>query len=370
MSLPSGRRSGLFTAVAAALGLVLAVVAAPDSAHSGLAPVAAAPTGQPVADDLLASLSGATGWTNSAPLDAQSLRGKVVLVDFWTYSCINCLRTLPYLRAWAEKYKSAGLVVIGVHSPEFSFEQQPANVQRATQDLHIEFPVAIDSRFAIWHAFGNRFWPAFYLLDGKGRIRHHQFGEEGSADSERAIQQLLAETGRSTMPPGLVTPRGFGVQAAPGAAPPGSPETYLGHERTEGFASPGGLVADRSHEYTGATTLRVNQWALSGMWTAEPERVRLDRPNGRIAYRFHARDLHLVLGPATATGGQPVRFKVSIDGQPPQADHGFDVDPQGNGMIDAQRLYQLVRQTTSTRDRLFEIEFLDAGAQAYAFTFG
>ncbi|HSI60512.1 MAG TPA: cytochrome c biogenesis protein DipZ [Ideonella sp.] len=316
----------------------------------------------------LPSLSGATEWINSAALSAEGLRGKVVLVDFWTYSCINCLRTLPYVRAWAEKYKDAGLVVIGVHAPEFAFEKRSANVHQAVRDLRIGYPVAVDSDFAIWRAFGNQYWPAFYFVDAQGRIRHHQFGEGQYEKSEQVLQQLLAEAGQADVSRGMVSPSGQGTEAAPGPASALSAETYLGYERAGGFASPGGIVNDRTHSYRSAATLRPNQWALSGDWTVERERAVLARANGGIAYRFQARDLHLVLGPAA--DGKPVRFKLRIDGQAPLADHGTDTDAQGNGTITAQRLYQLVRQTASRKDRLFEIEFLDAGAQAYVFTFG
>ncbi|AGU51668.1 thioredoxin-like domain-containing protein [Variovorax paradoxus B4] len=315
------------------------------------------------------SLAGATGWLNSAPLAPEALRGKVVLVDFWTYSCINCLRTLPYLRAWAEKYKDAGLVVIGVHSPEFAFEKQPANVRKAVRDLGIGFPVAMDNDFAIWRGFDNQAWPAFYFIDAEGHIRHHQFGENRYDKAEQVIQQLLAEAGQTRIAAGLVAPLGQGTQAAPGAEPALSGETYLGHERAHGFASPGGIARDHAKVYQPASSpLRTNQWALAGDWTVEAERAVLNSANGRIAYRFQARDLHLVLGPAA--NGKPVRFRVLVDGKPPLADHGSDTDAQGHGVIDAQKLYQLVRQAASGRERLFEIEFLDAGAQAYAFTFG
>ncbi|MBD9662551.1 cytochrome c biogenesis protein CcdA/thiol-disulfide isomerase/thioredoxin [Variovorax paradoxus] len=315
------------------------------------------------------SLAGATEWINSVPLAPEALRGKVVLVDFWTYSCINCLRTLPYLRAWAEKYKDAGLVVIGVHSPEFAFEKKPANVRKAVKDLGIGFPVALDNDFAVWRGFDNQAWPAFYFIDAEGRIRHHQFGENRYDKAEQVIQQLLAEAGQTRIAAGLVAPLGQGTQAAPGAEPPLSGETYLGHERAHGFASPGGIARDRATVYRpAASALRTNQWSLAGDWTVEAERAVLNSANGRIAYRFQARDLHLVLGPAA--NGRPVRFRVLVDGKPPLADHGADTDAQGHGVIDAQKLYQLVRQAEGSRERLFEIEFLDAGAQAYAFTFG
>jgi cytochrome c biogenesis protein CcdA/thiol-disulfide isomerase/thioredoxin len=318
-----------------------------------------------------APLAGATEWINSAPLTPESLRGKVVLVDFWTYSCINCLRALPYVRAWADKYKDAGLVVVGVHTPEFAFEKQPANVRRATKDLGVGFPVAVDSNYAIWRAFDNQYWPALYFVDAQGRIRHHQFGEGKYAQSEQVIQQLLAEAGRPVVADAsraLVAPDGQGTQAAADAQPALSGETYLGYERANSFASPGGIASDRARVYQAPASLRTNQWALSGEWTVGSERAVLARANGRIAYRFHARDLHLVLGPSA--DGKPVRFRVWVDGKPPLADHGADTDAQGNGTIDAQRLYQLVRQQSNGQERLFEIEFLDAGAQAYVFTFG
>ena len=317
----------------------------------------------------LPSLAGATGWINSPPLTPEALRGKVVLIDFWTYSCINCLRTLPYVRAWADKYKDAGLVVLGVHAPEFAFEKNPANVRKAVKDLGIGFPVALDNDFAIWRGFDNQAWPAFYFVDAQGRIRHHQFGENRYDKAEQVIQQLLAEAGQADVAAGLVAPLGQGTQAAPGAEPAQSGETYLGHARAHGFASPGGIARDRAKAYeSAASSLRTNQWALGGDWTVEAERAVLNHANGRIAYRFKARDLHLVLGPMA--DGKPVRFTVRVDGQPPLADHGADTDAQGHGVVDAQKLYQLVRQSAGGRERLFEIEFLDAGAQAYAFTFG
>ncbi|MDQ0045449.1 cytochrome c biogenesis protein CcdA/thiol-disulfide isomerase/thioredoxin [Variovorax boronicumulans] len=314
------------------------------------------------------SLAGATEWINSPPLTPEVLRGKVVLVDFWTYSCINCLRTLPYVRAWAEKYKDAGLVVLGVHSPEFAFEKRPANVRKATKDLGIDFPVALDNDFKIWRGFDNQAWPAFYFIDAEGRIRYHQFGENRYDKAEQILQQLLAEAGQRNLPAGVVAPKGEGTQAAPGDELAMSGETYVGAERAQGFASPGGLVNGRAHVYQSPAMLRTNQWALAGEWTVESERAVSNQPNGRIAYRFQARDLHLVLGPMA--DGKPVRFRVLIEGKAPLADHGADTDAQGYGTIEAQKLYQLVRQKKGASDRLFEIEFLDGGAQAYAFTFG
>lgn len=314
------------------------------------------------------SLDAASGWINSPPLTRDSLRGKVVLVEFWTQSCINCLRTLPYVRAWARKYRSAGLVVIGVHSPEFEFEQHATNVQRAVEMLQIDYPVALDSRHAIWRAFGNRAWPALYFIDAQGRIRHQQLGEGRYVEAERLIQQLLKEAGTGAVPTDLVAPQGEGTQAAASPVPAGSEETYIGFARAQGFSSAdGGLRRAADHTYAGAATLRSNQWTLAGAWRVGDEFALLRQAGGRIAHRFRARDLHMVLG---SDSGQPVRFRVRIDGRVPALDHGADTDPEGRGMLDTHRLYQLVRQGTPAVDRTFEIEFLDSGARAYAFTFG
>ncbi|MCB4769461.1 cytochrome c biogenesis protein DipZ [Ancylobacter sp. Lp-2] len=316
----------------------------------------------------LPSLGGAVSWLNSAPLSAEALRGKVVLVDFWTYSCINCIRTLPYIRAWADKYKDQGLVVIGVHSPEFAFEKKLDNVKEAVRDFGITYPVAVDSDFNIWRAFGNNYWPALYVVDAEGRIRYHQFGEGGYARSERVIQDLLAEAaGKPRAEGALVAPRAAGIQAAPDLAGMGSRETYVGYEQATGFASPEGVGADRPRDYTPGAP-RLNQWSLAGNWTVGAERAVLDTPDGGIVYRFSARDLNLVLGPGEAS--RPVRFRVSVDGAAPGADHGADVGPDGEGTVSETRLYQLVRQSGPVRERRFEIRFLDPGAEAYAFTFG
>ncbi len=316
----------------------------------------------------LPSLGSATEWLNSPPLTAAGLRGKVVLVDFWTYTCINWLRTLPYVRAWAEKYKDQGLVVIGVHTPEFEFEKNLDNVRRAAKDMRVEYPIAIDSRYAIWNAFSNQYWPALYFIDAQGRIRHHQFGEGDYEQSEMIIQQLLAEAGRSGGDHERASVEGRGAEAAADWASLKSAENYVGYERTENFASPGGAVLDKRRVYAAPAQLRLNHWALSGDWTVTKKAIVLNKPNGRIAYRFHARDLHLVMGPAAP--GVAVRFRVLIDGQPPGAAHGLDVDDQGNGALTEQRLYQLIRQPHPIADREFEIEFLDPGAEAFAFTFG
>ncbi|MGJ7568391.1 cytochrome c biogenesis protein DipZ [Variovorax sp. GB1R11] len=349
------------------------VESAPQQQDSGFVRTAAvlpepAPVRKLGVEGQFPSLAGATEWINSPPLTPEALRGKVVLVDFWTYSCINCLRTLPYVRAWAEKYKDAGLVVLGVHSPEFAFEKRSANVRKATKDLGIDFPVALDNDFRIWRGFDNQAWPAFYFIDALGRIRYHQFGENRYDKAEQIIQQLLAEAGQRNLPAGVVAPKGEGTQAAPGSELAMSGETYVGAERATGFASPGGLVGGRAHVYERPASLGTNQWAFTGDWTVEPERAVSNHANGRIEYRFQARDLHLVLGPAA--DGKPVRFRVLVDGKPPLENHGADTDEQGYGIIEAQKLYQLVRQAKNANDRLFEIEFLDGGAQAYVFTFG
>jgi len=312
-------------------------------------------------------LIGAVEWLNSPPLTAEGLRGKVVLVDFWTYSCINCLRAIPYVRAWAEKYAAQGLVVIGIHAPEFAFEKSVANVRKAVSDLKVAYPVAIDNDYAIWRAFKNEYWPAHYFVDANGRIRHHHFGEGDYDGSERVIQQLLKESGTAMSRTELVSVHATGAQAAPDLEDTLSPETYVGYERAEHFVSPGGAVRDRRHAYT-AGTPRLNEWGLSGVWTIRGEDARLDEKAGGIVYRFHARDLHLVLGQATI--GTPVRFRITIDGAPPGENHGTDVDAEGNGVVNEQRLYQLIRQTGSVRDHTFEIRFLTPGVQVYAFTFG
>lgn len=313
------------------------------------------------------SLAGAVGWINSPALKSEDLRSKVVLVDFWTYSCINCLRTLPFIRAWADKYKDAGLVVVGVHSPEFAFEKNQDHVRKAVKDLNITYPVAIDSNHAIWRAFQNQAWPALYFVDAQGRVRHHVFGEGQYQESERVIQKLLAENGKAAAAGGLVSVEGEGVQAAPGAEAL-SAETYVGHERAAGFVPAGGIQPDRLHRYQPAATLKLNQWTVGGEWTIAPERAVVARAGARLAYRFSARDLHLVLG--REAGGAPVRFRILIDGKPPLNGHGTDVNADGTGLVDAHRLYQLVRLPSSVGEHLFEIEFLDPGAHAYAFTFG
>jgi thiol-disulfide isomerase/thioredoxin len=316
----------------------------------------------------LPSLDGATTWLNSPPLSAAGLRGKVVLIDFWTYTCINWLRSLPYVRAWAEKYKDQGLVVIGVHTPEFAFEKELANVRRAAKDMGVTYPIAIDNDYAIWRAFDNNYWPALYFVDAKGHIRHHHFGEGGYEQSERIIQQLLAEAGRGGSDRALVSVNGAGTEAAADWGSLESPENYVGYERTENFASPGGATFDQPHVYAAPPRLGLNHWALSGDWTMGRQATVSNQAKGRLFYRFHARDLHLVMGPVAP--GTSVRFRLLIDGQPPGAAHGLDVDAQGYGTVTEQRLYQLIRQPKPISDREFEIEFLDPGVAVFAFTFG
>jgi thiol-disulfide isomerase/thioredoxin len=316
----------------------------------------------------LPSLGGATAWLNAPPLSAASLRGHVVLIDFWTYTCINWLRTLPYVRAWAEKYREHGVVVIGVHSPEFAFEHDLENVRRATKDMRVSYPIAIDNDYAIWDAFDNHYWPALYLVDAQGRIRAHHFGEGAYEQSEMMLQHVLAEAGIVGIDDELVSVDAQGVEAAADWDSLRSAENYLGSERTENFASPGDAVLDTPHVYAVPARFSLNAWALAGEWTVGEQTVALNAANGRIAYRFHARDLHLVMGPAAR--GRSVRFRVFIDGHAPGAAHGSDVDEQGNGTVADQRLYQLIRQPKPIADRLFEIAFLDTGVEAFAFTFG
>ena len=315
----------------------------------------------------LPSLSGAVEWLNSPPLTPQALKGKVVLVDFWTYSCINCLRTLPYVNAWAEKYKDQGLVVIGVHAPEFAFEKNIDNVKQAVASLKIDYPVAIDNNYAIWRAFNNEYWPADYFIDAQGRIRHHAFGEGDYQQSEHVIQELLRQAGATDLPADFVSVNGRGVEAAPDMNDIDSPETYIGYDRAQNFISPGGEVQDTPADYTTAQP-QLNEWALSGHWTVGGQETVLNASGGGITYRFHARDLNLVLG--TAPGSTPVRFVVTIDGMPLGNNHGADDDAKGEGAVAGQRLYQLIRLSGAVMDHTFTIKFLDPGVQAYSFTFG
>jgi len=316
----------------------------------------------------LRSFAGATAWLNSGAQTAAELRGKVVLVDFWTYTCINWRRTLPYLRGWAERYKDHGLVVIGVHTPEFGFEKDIGNVRRAAQEQGVAYPVAIDSDYAIWRAFNNEFWPALYIIDAQGRIRHHQFGEGNYEQSERAIRELLSEGGHpvADLPRASVEAHGAEVAADWGSLR--SPESYLGYVRAASLVSPEGLLRDQPRAYRTPARLRLNDWALSGNWTVRQESAALNSAGGKIIYRFHARDVHLVMG--RSTNARAVRFRVLIDGQPPGASHGVDVDADGQGVVDGPRMFHLIRQNGPIVDRQLEIEFLDPGAEVFAFTFG
>ena len=316
----------------------------------------------------LGGLSGATGWINSKPLKAKDLKGKVVLVDFWTYSCINCLRALPYVEAWSEKYKDSGLVVIGVHTPEFGFEQKLPNVQKAVQKFGVTFPVALDSDRAIWNAFHNEFWPADYFIDIHGKVRYEHFGEGKYDASERAIQELLKERPAESMPGGMVNVQAEGVEAAADVRAVRSPETYIGYSRAKNFASPGGIKRDEDHLYTPPSSPGLNEWGLEGKWADDEQVAVLKSAGGKIVFHFQARDLHLVLGPTA--DGKPVRFRVTIDGQAPGENHGVDTDAEGNGVVTGYRLYQLVRQSGTITDHIFTIEFQDPGVQAFSFTFG
>ena len=318
--------------------------------------LAAAPIEGLADESRMPPFGGATGWLNSPPLAAAELRGKVVLVEFWTFTCINWLRQLPYVRAWAEKYKDHGLVVVGVHTPEFEFEKNLDNIRRAAQELAVGYPVAIDNDYAVWRAFSNYAWPALYLIDAQGRVRYRHLGEGEYERSERMIQQMLAEAGAAGVPRDLVSVEGRGVEAAADWGNLRSAETYLGPERAQ------------NRVYAAPERLRLNQWTASGSWTPKRQAIVLSKPHGRIAHRFHARDLHLVMGPAVA--GSTVRFRVLIDGKAPGAAHGLDIDAQGNGTLTEQRMYQLIRQPGPIAERTFEIEFLDRGVEVFAFTFG
>jgi thiol-disulfide isomerase/thioredoxin len=316
----------------------------------------------------LPPFDGATKWLNSEPLTSQELRGRVVLVDFWTYTCINWLRTMPYVKAWDAKYRGLGLTVIGVHTPEFGFEQNIDNVVAQSRNFGVEYPIAVDSNYGVWEAFANHFWPAVYIADAEGRIRYHHFGEGEYAMVEMVVQQLLLEAGADSVDPELVSvePTGFEVPADWGNLR--TPETYLGYGRSAGFASPESARFNEPHVYPQPGRLGLNEWAPAGPWTLAQHAAVSDDAGARIQFQFQARDVNLVMGPATR--GTSVPFRVRLDGQAPGASHGFDVDDQGNGSLADQRLYQLIRQTGSIGESLVEIEFLDAGAEAYCFTFG
>jgi thiol-disulfide isomerase/thioredoxin len=317
----------------------------------------------------LASLGRATGWLNSPPLTAADLQGKVVLVDFWTYTCINWLRTVPYVRNWAERYKEHGLVVIGVHTPEFTFEEDVDNVRRSAKERGVSYPIAIDNDRAIWSGFGNHYWPALFFVDRSGRVRDHHFGEGSYEESETRIRELLAtRNSGSDLQRQPASIEAHGPEVGADWSNLKSPETYVGYHKATNFASPGGTAVNTRHIYAAPPRLSLNHWALSGDWTMKAEAAALNASGGRIAFRFHARDLHLIMGPVARQGAIP--FRVLIDGQPPSPGHGTDVDEKGNGTVTEQRLYQLIRQSGSIAERQFEIEFLDAGVEAFAFTFG
>jgi thiol-disulfide isomerase/thioredoxin len=348
----------------ASLGATLAM-----GAQQAVTAVPAASPPMATAEGSMPSLAGATGWLNSKPLTAEGLRGKVVVIDFWTYSCINCLRSLPYINAWNDQYGKYGLVIIGVHSPEFAFEKDGKNVQDAIKKFGIRYPVALDSSFAIWNAFHNRFWPAHYFIDAQGQIRGHHYGEGRYDQSEATIRQLLTEAGARNLPPPLQGSMGKGISAPADGAGTRSPETYLGFARGANFQSPGSFARDTLKAYELPATLALNQWALGGRWKVDAEKANLAAAGGRISFRFKARDLHLVMGPADATG-KPVRFRVTIDGIPPGANHGVDIDAAGLGGVREHRLYQLIRQSGTVGEHTFTIEFFDAPVAAYSFTFG
>jgi thiol-disulfide isomerase/thioredoxin len=363
LSANGGAFALVLAAVAVSLGLYLgSPITAARQKMMTMGPKQGAPLSAPLASMLMAQK-----WINTQPLRQEDLRGKVVLVDFWTFTCVNWLRTLPYVRAWAEKYKDRGLVVVGVHTPEFNVEKDFANVTRASASLGVSYPVATDNDFAIWRAFDNYAWPAAYFVDVNGRVRHRILGEGSYDKAEQWIQQLLSEADGAPVPGGLVAVTPEGPSVAADEEDLESPESYVGYAKASGFTSAGGIREDVPSLYRAPAMLPLNSWGLSGVWTVGGEFATLSDKSGTITYRFHARDVNLVL---TAPEGRPVRFRVKIDGAPPAADHGTDVDVDGSGTVQEPRLYQLVRQTRSIADRTFEIEFLDPGVRAYVFTFG
>jgi len=315
----------------------------------------------------LPGFEGATGWLNSSPLTTEGLAGTVVLVDFWTYTCINWLRTLAFVRAWSEKYRDRGLVVIGVHTPEFPFERDVENVREAAQAMRVEYPIALDSDYGVWSAFSNRYWPAVYLADAEGRIRYHHFGEGEYDDGEWMIQHLLREAGSDGIDEELVSGTPEGLEAQADWTNLGSPETYLGYQQGQNLESPDGIAYDEPRRYVAPESLQLNTWALAGNWTIEERASLSNEAGGRIVFRFHARDIHLVL---RSRAGTAVAFRVAVDGEAPGDAHGLDVDEEGNGTLVQPRLYQLLREPGEIKDRTFEITFLDAGVEAYVFTFG
>jgi cytochrome c biogenesis protein CcdA/thiol-disulfide isomerase/thioredoxin len=341
--------------------------AAPQKDAPGMMMMSSNAGGKGAGPETLPDLSGAVQWFNSAPLSRDALKGHVVLVDFWTYSCINCLRTLPYIRAWVDRYKDAGFIVLGVHTPEFAFEKDPDNVRRAIKDLHVTYPILLDNDYAIWKAFSNQYWPADYLVDATGKVRYHHFGEGKYDETESHIQELLKESNSKLTFNGGSQVSGTGTEAPPDSDVE-SPETYLGYERADNFLSPGGFVKDAAHVYTVPQHLEQSQWGFSGNWTDYPQDAALNTAAGKVVFRFHARDVHMVLGPGRE--GNPIRFRVKIDGKAPEGNHGGDTNAAGTGTVVEHRLYQLIRQTNSRDDHTFEIQFLDPGVQVISFTFG
>jgi len=326
------------------------------------------PAAPPAPEGMIPSLSTATTWLNSPPIGPEGLRGKVVLIDFWTYTCINWRRTVPYLRAWVQRYGASKMLLIGVHSPEFTFEHDLDNVRQAVKEIGVSYPVAVDNDFAIWRAFGNEYWPALYIFDSHGRLQHQVFGEDGYQEAERVIQKLLTEAGQAGIDSSLSVVDAKGFEKPADWSDLRSGENYVGLRRTENFASPGGTQPGVAHAYTVPARLGLNGWALSGTWTVSSDRAVVGAAGGRIAYRFHARDLNLVMAPETR--GKEIRFRVLLDGKPPGASHGLDVDQDGQGTLREQRMHQLIRQPGPIADHLFEIEFLGPGAGAFSFTFG
>jgi thiol-disulfide isomerase/thioredoxin len=357
------QRVSLAAILAGAVGSPAGVPALVSRQVPSMTPVAARPT----IEGHLPSLAGATAWINSPALTPAGLRGKVVLVDFWTLTCVNWLRTLPYVRAWSTRYKDKGLVVIGVHTPEFSVEHEIENVRRAARAMRVDYPIAVDNDRRVWRAFDNNYWPAVYIADAQGKIRYHHFGEGAYEETERVIQQLLAEAGATGVPADLVTVDPQGTEVAAAWKDVKSGEAYVGTDKAENFASPGG-ASGKPRAYTVPAQLSLNHWGLAGEWTVGREIAVAGKPKTRIVYRFHARDVNLVMGPGNK--GVPVRFRVLVDGRAPETAHGTDVDAQGNGTVTEPRLHQLVRQPKPIVDRTFEIEFLDPGVEAFCFTFG
>ena len=370
LTVPSHKsRLTLLVGVAASFALVAGVAAAQTTKDdSDSAMMMSTGGGTNAVPEMLPDLSGATAWLNSPPLSAAQLRGKVVVVDFWAYSCINCLRSLPAIQGWYKKYKDSGLVIIGVHTPEFVFEKNEANVRKAMRKMGVDYPVAMDNDYRIWRAFHNKYWPAHYVIDATGHVRYHHFGEGNEAESEAWIRRLLEERNHQPAPQLAVKIAPGGVEAAADLSDVHSPETYLGYIRAANFASPGGFNEDAPQLYRAPDRLALNEWALEGQWKDEGQIATALSAPAAIVYQFHARDLHLVLGPGN--GGWAIRFRVTLDGKPPGADHGEDCDAQGYGTVTESRLYQLIRQQGAVRDRLFRIEFLAPGAQAFSFTFG